>query len=77
MNRELLWEHEKSSFYFDYDPAELLKTDIGARYEAYKTGIESGFLQVDEVRKKENMQELGMPYVKLGLQDVLLIPNQK
>ena len=37
---------------FDYDT--LLRTDTNSRYNAYSTGITSGFLTVDEVRDMEN-----------------------
>lgn len=41
----------------------------------YSVGIEKGFLQTDEVRKKENMPPLGMKFIKLGLQDGLYDPE--
>lgn len=43
--------------------------------EIYSVGIEKGFLQTDEVRKKENMPPLGMKFIKLGLQDGLYDPE--
>jgi HK97 family phage portal protein len=34
---------------------QLLRADTGARYVAYKTGLEAGFLTVDEVRIWEDL----------------------
>ena len=34
-------------------------------------------MQVDEVREKENMEPLGLDFIKLGLQDVLYDPKTK
>ena len=44
--------------YAEYLPDALLATDTAGRYAAYKTGIESGFLTIDEVRRKENLPAL-------------------
>lgn len=32
-------------------------------------------MQIDEIRKKENLPALEMPFIKLGLQDVLYDPK--
>jgi hypothetical protein len=39
-------------------PDALLATDTAGRYAAYKTGLEAGFLTIDEVRRKENLPAL-------------------
>ena len=75
LNRDLLLEKEKGQLFFAADFTEQTKGDIKERYEAYQTAIKSGFLQIDEVRKKENLPGLDLPFVKLGLQDVLLDPQ--
>ena len=36
----------------------LLKTDTLSRYQAYQTGLSSGFLSVDEVREYENLDPM-------------------
>jgi HK97 family phage portal protein len=41
---------------FEYD--NLLKTDTFSRYQAYQTALSSGFLTVDEVRDKENLDSI-------------------
>jgi HK97 family phage portal protein len=75
LNKDLLLESEKDSFYFEIEkpePADILK-----RFQAYAIGIDKGIYQADEIRGKENMTPLGFDYVKLGLQDVLYDPKTK
>ena len=71
LNRELLLEKEKGSFYFAFDTKEMLKGDIEERYNAYKTAIDANFMQIDEVRFMENLPALGLNWIKLGLDSVL------
>ena len=71
LNRELLLEKEKSSFYFAFDTKEMLKGDLKERFEAYKVAIDSNFLQIDEVRFMEDLPALGLDWIKLGLDSVL------
>lgn len=75
LNRDLLNESEKGSFYFAADTSELTKGDIEKRFRAYETASKNGFMQIDEIRKKENMPPLGLNFVRLGLQDVLYDPK--
>lgn len=77
LNRALLLESEKGTHYFAADMYELTKGDEDKRYNAYKTAAETGWLQIDEIREKENMEPLGIDMVKLGLQDVLYDPAKK
>ena len=77
LNRSLLLESEKGIYFFGADTYELTKGDADKRYTGYKTALESGWLQIDEVRGKENMEPLGLDFVKLGLQDVLYNPKTK
>ncbi|MBP5309627.1 MAG: phage portal protein [Lachnospiraceae bacterium] len=75
LNRDLLRESEKKSLFFAADTYELTKADIKTRYEAYSNGYKNGFLQIDDIRKQENLPSLGLNFVKLGLQDVLYNPE--
>lgn len=75
INRSLLLESEKGTYYFEADTDDIVKGDIEKRFNAYKTATESGWLQIDEIREKENMKPLGMNCVKLGLADVLYNPD--
>jgi HK97 family phage portal protein len=75
LNKSNLLEKEKGTYYWAFDTTEILKDDIKTRFEAYKTAIEADFMQVDEVRRIENMSPLGLDFIKLGLNDVLYYPN--
>lgn len=76
-NKFLLLESEKDSHKFVIDCSEMLKTDTKSRYEAYQTALNSGILQIDEVREMENMPPIGLDFVKLSLGDVLYNPSTK
>jgi HK97 family phage portal protein len=39
----------------EFDFEHLFKADVAARYNYYKTGIDAGFLEVEEVRNKEGL----------------------
>lgn len=73
LNRDLLLEREKESFYFAFDMKEVLKADIEKRYKAYEIGLKNGFLGVNDVRYEEDKEpiEAFNDVIKLGLQDVL------
>lgn len=71
LNKDFLLEKEKGSFYFAFDTKEMLRGDIKERFEAYKAGIDSNFLQIDEVRFMEDLPALGLDWIKLGLDSVL------
>lgn len=75
LNRDLLLEKEKEHFFWAPDIKELTKADIKTRYAAYETAYKTGWLQLDEIRAEENLPAIGMKYIKLGLQDVLLDPK--
>lgn len=75
LNRDLLLEKEKGIFKFAADTSELTKADILERYQSYEIACKNGFMQIDEVRYKENYKPLGLDFVKLGLQDVLYYPE--
>lgn len=77
MNRDLLLESEKGSYYFAADTSELTKGDIEKRFRAYETASKNGFMQIDEIRQRENLPPLGLDFVRLGLQDVLYDPETK
>jgi HK97 family phage portal protein len=77
LNKDLLLEKEKGSFYFAFDTNELVKADILKRFQAYQIASECGILQIDEIRSLENWEPLGLDFVKLGLQDVLFDPKTK
>lgn len=77
LNRDLLLEHEKGVYYFQFDTKELTRGSILERYEAYKIGLEKNFLQIDEVREKEDMEPLGIDWLQLNLNTVFYNPATK
>ena len=72
LDKDLLTEREKESFYFAFDTKELTRGSLKERYEAYALGLTNNFLQIDKVRAKEDMEPLGFKWVRIGLNDVLL-----
>jgi HK97 family phage portal protein len=79
INRVLLLEKEKDDgLFFAFDTKEMNKGDIKSRFEAYKIGIESGFVMPNECRYLENMDELdGLSVINFGLGAVLYDPKTK
>ena len=66
-----------NSVKFAYNLSALLKGDIEKRFNAYSLAIKSGFMQIDEVRYREDLEPLELDFIKLGLQDVLYNPKTK
>ena len=77
LNRDLLLEKEKKSFYFAFDTKEITKGDIKTRFDAYKMALDANLMQIDECRYMEDLEPLGLNFIKLGLQDVLFNPQTK
>lgn len=76
-NKFLLLEREKDAFFFRFDSTELLKKSLLERSQSYEIALRNGWLQVDEIRKRENLPALGLEFVKLNLGDVLYNPKTK
>ncbi len=81
-SRQPEWGHHMSkanvaSIYFAFDTKEITKGDIKSRFEAYKIALDSNLMQIDECRYIENLEPLGLNFIKLGLQDVLFNPVTK
>ncbi len=78
LNKDLLLPSEKlKSFYFAFDTKELLKGDMEKRFKAYEIAAKNGIMQIDEIRYREDLEPLGLDFIKLGLQDVLYNPKTK
>lgn len=75
IDRDLLREREKEEYYFAFDTKELTRGNIEERYKAYEIGLKNNFLQVDEVRDKEDLEPLGISWIRLGLDSVLYDPK--
>ncbi len=63
VDHTLLGPIERKMLYAEYLPDALLATDTKGRYDAYKVGLEAGFLTIDEVRRKENLPSLPEPQI--------------
>lgn len=76
LNRDLLLEKEKKNHFFVFDVKEIVKADLTARYNAYKTAKETGFMTLNEIRRAENMEFVeGLDVVNVGLGAVLYDVN--
>lgn len=72
LNKDLLLESEKDTFYFTFETEDLLRGDIKERYEAYKLAVEAGILTKNEIRFKEGFEKIdGLDIVGLSLGDVI------
>lgn len=71
LNNYLLLESEKHDLKFDVDTSELLEINANERFTMYQTALSSGILTIDEVRKRESMPVLDMPYLRMSLGDTL------
>ena len=77
LNRDFLLEDEKGIYYWSFDTKELTRGSLKERYEAYKIGLDKNFLQIDEVRAKEDMEPLGIDWLQLNLNTVFYNPLTK
>lgn len=75
LDRDLLLEKEKGEYYWAFDTRELMRGNIKDRYEAYKIALEKNFMQIDEIRKKEDLPPIGFDWITLGLDSVLYNPK--
>ena len=58
LNSKLFRDIDKEKYYIKFELDGLLRGNIKSRYEAYSIGLQQGFLNVDEVREKEDMNPL-------------------
>lgn len=75
INRSLLLETEKTNMFFDFDLGEFTKANMKDRWAAWANAKRNGLVMPDEFRTSENMPPLGINYVNMGLQDVLMNPE--
>jgi len=54
-NTQLLNPKEQKKYFFEHVFEGLLRSDIKTRFEAYKVGVENGWINADEIRELENM----------------------
>lgn len=73
LNRDLLLEKEKGTYYWAADTKELLRASIKERYDAYKIAKETGWLSLNEIRYFEDMEDIpGLDVIAMSLGSVLL-----
>lgn len=58
MNAALLPPEARKSLFIEHDLAGLMRGDLEARYNAYRTGRDGGWLSVNEIRGWENLSEI-------------------
>ena len=68
-------EKEKGEYYWAFDTRELMRGNMKDRYEAYKIALDKNFMQIDEIRKKEDLPPIGFDWITLGLDSVLYNPK--
>jgi HK97 family phage portal protein len=56
--RKLLTSKEKKKFFIEHLMDGLSRGDMAARYNSYSQGVNSGFMNPDEVRERENMNPM-------------------
>ena len=77
LNRDLLLEKEKKNYFYEFDVKEIVRVSIKERYEAYKLAKETGFMTLNEIRRRENMEYIeGLDVVNVGLGAVLYDTNK-
>jgi HK97 family phage portal protein len=77
VNAVLLQDKEKGKLVFKFDTTSILMADIEKRFKAYDIAVKNGILQIDEIRKVEKYEPMGLDFIKLGLADVLYNPKTK
>lgn len=79
LNDGFLTEMEKNSiiedgtnYYWQFETNDLLKGSLLERYQAYQIAMTSGFMTKNEVRNKENLEEIdGLDIIAMSLGDVI------
>ena len=55
LNRKIIRPKDKGSFFFEFNVDGKLRGEIAARYQSYSVARNWGWLSVNEIREKENM----------------------
>jgi len=58
MNRKLFKTNEKGKLFVEWNVNGLLRGNIKDRTDAYKTGINNGYMTINEIRRKENLNSV-------------------
>ena len=72
LNKELLLNKEKGTYYFALDDTSLLKGDIEKRYKAYTEAVKSGWISKNEIRYLEDYERIeGLDIISFSLGEVI------
>lgn len=72
LNRDVLLESEKGILFWAADTEGLSKVTLKDRYDAYRIAKDTGWLGLNEIRAKENLQEIdGLDVISMSLGNVL------
>lgn len=72
LNKNLLLESEKGTFYFAFDTKKITRGSLKERYEAYKIASETGWMTKNEIRASEDYDSIqGLDVVSMNLANVL------
>ena len=58
LNRKIIRPKDKGSFFFEFNVDGKLRGEIAARYQSYSVARNWGWLSVNEIREKENMNPI-------------------
>ena len=58
MNLKLFRTNELGKTFVEFNVNGLLRGDVKTRNEAYKTAIQNGYMSINEVRQKENLNSI-------------------
>lgn len=77
LDEVMLLEREKGKYFWKADTSELENGDIRDLLEAYKIGVDSNIIQLDEARAKLGFEPIGFDFMKIGLDSVLMDVKKK
>lgn len=76
LNKNLLLESEKGTFYFAFDTKKITRGSLKERYEAYKIASDTGWMTKNEIRYAEDYDAInGLDVVSMNLANVLYDVN--
>ena len=78
LNRDLLLESEKDTYFFAFDLKEIMKGSMKERFEAYKVAKETGWITPNEIRYLENYDKIdGLDIIAMSLGNVIYDINSQ
>jgi HK97 family phage portal protein len=76
LSRDLFWPSDRGQYYVEVLVDNLVRGDIKTRYEAYSVGRNNGWLSVNEIRERENLNRIG-PEGDIRLAPLNMIPLEQ